>query len=439
MRIHDYEAAFGAADKTSKAMQKALEKWIELYYRHDADLDRDPCQRIGYTVVNKLVKAIFGEYNVKTEDPAARRILDKLNAVRKEAVQLALVEGECYIKPYVERDGFSFMKVPRSNVLVFSRDAQGEPLDVGMVEKSTWGKYYYTLLERRRVDEDGYLSITNQLFRSGNAQNLGVQVELREHPLYGELPRVFYFPKPMHNIGLVRMKTPMLNCVDGSQDGVSVYAAAVGLIENIDRNEAQMNGEFRRGQSRIVVSADMLRTDEWGAKTLADDLFVGLDEDPDNVGIHIFSPQLREQAYLARKQEYLRNVESVVGLQRGMLSDVNMEDRTATEITASAGDLNLTVMDFQEMWLRAVEKTVALCQTLAQIYHLEAIENTAVSIDWGNGVLYDEDKKWEQYQQMVDKGLLKPEIALGWRFNVPAKTPREQAAIRENWMPETNS
>ena len=58
MSIYDYEARFGASDKTTKAMKTAVEDWFDLYYLADSQQDRDPCQRIAYTVVNKLVKAV---------------------------------------------------------------------------------------------------------------------------------------------------------------------------------------------------------------------------------------------------------------------------------------------------------------------------------------------------------------------------------------------
>ena len=162
---------------------------------------------------------------------------------------------------------------------------------------------------------------------------------------------------------------------------------------------------------------------------------MGLDEDPEQVGITIFSPQLRESSFLARKQEYLRNVESVVGLRRGMLSDTNMEDRTATEITSSAGDFNLTVMEFQSMWEEALGKILAICKVLGGLYGLPAIRDTAVSVDWGNSTLYDEDKLWQDYRQMVLDGLLAPEVALGWRFGLPADSEAERQAIRQKYMP----
>lgn len=437
MNIYSFEGAFGTADKTTRAMKEAIAQWQRLYYQQEAGKSSDPCQRVAYTIVNKLVKTMFGEYAVKAEDPAAENVVRSLDRLKKEAVQTALVEGECYLKPCVAENGFEFVVVRRSNVLVFARDAAGMPVDIGTAERSSWGKYYYTLLERRTVDEEGYLTITNRLFQSNSAQNLGVQVDLSAHPAYRELPGVYRFEKPLGGIGLVRMKTPMLNCVDGSADGVAVYAAAAGLIENIDANEAQMNGEFRRGQSRIIASADMLRSDELGTRQVMDELFVGLDEDPENVGMTIFNPALREESYLARKQEYLRNVESIVGLQRGMLSDTNMQDRTATEISSSAGDFNLTVIHFQQMWQDCLQDTLKLCANLAELYTLTPIGDVRVSVDWGNGVLYDEEKKWAEYLQMVEEGLLRPEIALGWRFNLPAGTPAEREVIRKDWMPET--
>lgn len=433
MNLYDYQQAFGAADRTSRPMRKAVKDWFGLYYQQQPEQGSDPCQRVAYTVVNKLMKTVFSEYRVSSDHPFVRQVIDRLNEVKKEALQLALVGGECYIKPLPTRDGFRFTVMPRDNALIFARDARGEILDMGTVEKSTLGKFYYTLLERRTVDEKGYLTITNRLYRSYTDTQLGQEVALIEHPLYAELPQRYTYELPVGSVGLVRMRTPMVNCVDGSAEGVSVYAAAVGLIRNIDRNEALLSGEFERGQSRIVVSKDLLDSEQ----KLGHNLFVGLDDDPEHLGLTVFAPQLREQSFLARKQEYLRNVETVIGLQRGMLSDANMQDRTATEITASEAEHNLTVIHFQQMWQEALHKTVALCAVLGRLYGLPGAADSQVSVDWGNGVLYDEDKLWQTYREMVSDRLLRPEIALGWRFNLPVQTEEDLQAIRKKLMPST--
>lgn len=429
MDIYHCQEAFGASDKTTTAMVNAITQWYDLYYRDTAQNGEDPCQRIAYTVVSKLVRTVFAEYNVAAESKVTQRLLAALNEVREQAVAQALVGGECYVKPWLSENGFAFTVIPRNSILIFARDARGEPVDVGTMERSTLGNAYYTLLERRTVDEKGYLTIENRLYRSLNADSLGAPVLLRSHPTYRELADCYTYEQPVGSVGLVRLKTPMLNCVDGSPDGVSVYAAAVGLIRALDQNEYQLTGEFERGQSRVFVSTDLL-----DGKTLKDNLFIGLDEAADRVGITLFSPQLRSQAYMERKQEYLRNLESLIGIKRGLLCDANLDQRTATEISASQTEHALTVMDFQNMWQLAAEKCVALCDVLSALYGMEKTDG-AVRFDWGNGVLYDEEKRWEDYKQMVQLGLIAPEVALGWRFGMPAETAEERTAIRQRFMP----
>ena len=217
---------------------------------------------------------------------------------------------------------------------------------------------------------------------------------------YAQLQPEYTFTKPVGSIGMVRVKTPIVNCVDGSPDGVSIYAAAEGLIHNINRNEALLKGEFERGQSRIIASDDMLKKVD-GKKELHDNLFVGLDEDPEAVGITIFSPTLREQSFLARKQEYLR-------------------------------------ADLQKMWEKAIQDAVQLCGILGQMYKIAAahdVAEDAITFTWGNGVLYDEGKTYTELKEQVSMGLLQPERLVGWYHNVPCETLEERQYIRETYMP----
>lgn len=436
--VNDYQDIFRTKDITTPQMRKAIKEWSGLYFQREATETEDPCQQIAYTVVRKLTKTVFSEYEAKSEDVFTDDVLKALDRNSKKAVQAALIGGESKLKPVPTKDGFRFAVIPRHNILVFGRDANGNMTDIGTAETSADGTYYYTLLERRTVDADGYLTIRNYLCQSDTQGVLGRRVSLKSLPRYADLPEEYTFPNPIGSIGLVGVRTPIANCVDGSADAVSVYAAAVGLIHNIDRNEAQLNGEFARGESRIIVSDDMLEKTENG-KRLKDHVFVGLDEDQGAVGVTIFSPALRDQSFLARKQEYLRNVENVIGLKRGLLSEVEAAERTATEITSSAGEYNLTVIDFQRMWEDAVREAIRLCGILGQMYHVPGaheVKEDDYSILWGNGVLYDEEKTGKELLGQVQAGLLQPERYLGWYYNLPCDTPEERAKIRRDYMPE---
>lgn len=314
---------------------------------------------------------------------------------------------------------------------------------MGMVETLQRDGMYYSLLERRTLSGGGDLKVENRLYRSRDNSSLGVQVPLNTLEEYASL-RPEFILQNFHSLGLIHLKTPILNCVDGSHDGVSVYAAAAGLIHNINRNEKQLSDEFERGKSRIIASQELLTHDRQGRFQLEDDIFAGLDEDPAAIGLTIFSPELRQQSYLERKQEYLRNVETLIGFKRGILSEVEAVERTAREITSSEGDYNLAIQDFQQMWQEAVEEALGVCEALGKLYKLLQGETNFdpvkdLIIDWGDGVLFNRQQVWAEYERMVSMGLLKPEIALAWYFNLPYETPEELAAIRERYMPEMES
>lgn len=440
--IYSYSDAFRAADRTTPAMRTAIQDWFDLYFRREVTREEDPCQQIPYTIVRKLTKTVFCEYNASGQDEGTDRVLRSLDeATRQEAMQMALVGGECFLKPIpLPLEGrWQWTVIPRANLLIFARDAQGLATDIGTAEQTSRDNGYYTLLERRTVDDNGYLTIRNSLYHSLTAGAIGTPVPLNTLARYAALAPVYTYPVPIGSIGLVSLKLPIANCVDGSPDGVSVYAAAAGLIHCINRNEAQLNTEFANGESRVFVSDDLMRRNEDGTRSFSDHIFVGLDEGADRVGVTVFSPTLREESFLRRKQEYLRNVESVIGLKRGLLSEVEAQERTATEVTSSEGDYNLTVIDLQRMWEGAVREAMRLCSVLGQLYHMPCahdISDDAVTFDWGNGVLYDEDKTWADYLDMVARGLLKPEIALGWRFNMPVETETDLQRIRARFMPQ---
>ena len=435
----DIQSAFRAKDITSDAMRKAIGDWYDLYYLKERTEKEDPCQQIPFTIVRKLTKTTFSEYAATAKDDFTKGVLKALNKKKKSAMQKALIGGECLLKPVPIASGFRFGLVDRRNILVFGRDGDGQMTDIGTSEVTAKGQYYYTLLERRTVDANGYLTIRNSLYRSATSGTLGQQVGLKSLPEYAELPDEYTFTVPIGSIGLAALRSPVENCVDGSHDAVSVYAPAAGVIHNINENEAQMNGEFDRGESRIIVSSDMLKRDKSGRRTFADHVFTGLDEDSETIGINIFSPELREQSFLNRKQEYLRNVESIIGLKRGLLSEVEAADRTAKEITSSEGDYNLTIIDFQSMWEEAVREAARLCGIFGQLYHVPGaheVDPESVAIDWGNGVLYDDEAAWADKKDQVARGLLKPEIAVGWRYGMPYETEAQRNKIREKYMPD---
>ena len=446
------DEAFGGRDVASEEMQTAIKSWIAEYFNRTPDKESDPCQRLPYTIVHKLEKGMFAEYDSDLQDKDSAKgswmseNLTQLDLAKSTAMQWALIAGEAWLKPVpFQKDGRTFFRpqvIRRNQAVVMGRDPDGRLTSIGTSEQTSQGGSWYTLLVARTVDGRGFLTVRNKLYRSADASELGTPCELHSLSRYSELSESWVYPKPVGSVGLVPLRTPMANCVDGSLEAVSIYEPAMGLIHSINRNEAQLSREFELGQHRIMAPAEMLRTGDHGERKLDDQVFVGLQEfrAQGGIGLTAFSPTLRHESYEARKQSYLKSVENVIGMKRGLLSDVQEVEKTAYEIASTAGDYNLSLIDLQRVWFDAVREYLTLCDTLGRMYHY--CDDTSwnvreqLSISWGNGVLYDPDKNWSDILQMVQSEMLKPEIALAWKYDLPWETPKDLEAIREKYMPE---
>lgn len=433
------EQAFGKADVTSPRMQAAVREWLTLYFG-EPRREEDPSDRLAVLIVSKLCRTVFSEYESRVAGPRAAELapcLDRLNAVRARALQYALVGGECLLKPVPAGRGFDLVPIRRDCYVPLGRDSRGGLTAVGTMELMRQGRGGYALLERRTAGEEG-LTIETRLFElTGDA--LGRELPLAALPRTASLSPSLLLPG-VKGVGLATLRTPLLNCVDGGPDPVAVYAPAVELIHAVARLEHQLGRELENGASRVFASEDLLRQDPAGRRALEDDLFVGLPDDPANVGVTVYSPALRVEQYLARKQDLLRSCESLIGLKRGILSEVEDTERTATEVSSSSGDFSLTVRDFQLMWDAAARETMALCDALGRVYGLwrgDSFDPAAdLVVDWGDGVLFDRTRTWNEYTRMVSDGLLRPELALAWYFDLPHESEADLAAIRSRYLPD---
>ncbi len=450
----DIEIAFGQKDITSTEMRRAIKEWLCAYFERIPTKHSDPCQRMPYTITHKLQKAVFAEYDsdLKNKNTNKEQFLDKclknIDLEKEISLQWALNLGLAFLKPVpaIDDDGtyvFLAQLVRRDNIYIFARNAAGKITSLGTTEETAVNNMFYTLLERRDLDAFGYLTITNTLYASRDRDRLGTQTSLNELPQYENLAPKHTYPIPIYNVGLAKFCTKIANCIDGSKDAVSIYEPAMGLIHNVNRNEALINGEFEKAKHRIVAPADTLLTDNEGSKYLEDDVFIGLNDIRADMQMKAFSPALRYEPYHARKQSYLKDIESKIGFKRGLLADVTEVEKTKYEIASTAGDYSLTLTDIQHIWYDGLCEYLQLCDKFGQMFgYVDSGKwevSEELSVNWGNGVLYDKEQAWQDIVNDVAQGLLKPEIAVAWKYDLPWETMEDLTFVREKYMPEINS
>lgn len=443
-----FEDAFQAGDITSPEMLSAISDWFSLYFEDVPDKTQDPSQRVPYIVVDGLDKAAFGEYTYSVDEAtpngnAAKAALKNLEKIRARAFQQTLIGGEGFIKPIIKRGNFAFSYINRLSYIVLGRDDEGDITSIGtshVTPKSTpKGTMYYTLLERRTVDANGYLTVESKLFESNERNVPGRFVELNTLPEYESLQPSFTYPVPFDGLGLVPIKTPMSNCVDGSHDGVSVYAAAAQKIRTQYGHERRTEDEYELTDPHLVASIDLQRRDARGKMVdIPKYITPILDESSDEAGLTIWNPKPNQEELEARANQNMRDIENIIGLRRGVLSHVETDDRTATAVQTSSGRYALTIDHFQKMWADVVPEVIRVCGLLAAAYKLKGWNGSElpdVALDFGNGVLYDEETEFNRLNLLTAQGRLRDEYVLGWLFSMPTDSEEDLAAIREKYMP----
>lgn len=176
-----FRDAFGVEDITSEQMRRSFLKCYNMYYANEPDCNYDQAMAIPRVIVDGLEKPVFGEYEATVDEDTPKgkvvaRLLQNFEKERKEAFTHVMIGGEGFIKPIPRRDNFVFGFISRPNMVVLARDFEGAITSLGTsevtIKQEDRRKIYYTLLERRTVDDEGYLTIESRLYRTEDSQDI---------------------------------------------------------------------------------------------------------------------------------------------------------------------------------------------------------------------------------------------------------------------------
>ena len=184
-------------------MQAAIREWLNLYYGTQSPARTPPT---GWRCWWSASCAAPCLRSMKAGPPKPwPPSLQALDAVRVQAMQYALVGGECLLKPVLHGRGFDFVPIRRDCYAPLGRDAHGALTGVGTMEVLRHDGRGYLLLERRTAGADG-LTIETRLFElAGEA--LGREVPLATLPATAQLQPSLLLPG-VRGVGLAVLRTP---------------------------------------------------------------------------------------------------------------------------------------------------------------------------------------------------------------------------------------
>ena len=118
----------------------------------------------------------------------------------------------------------------------------------------------------------------------------------------------------------------------------------------------------------------------------------------------MFDPQFRD--YTTRLQELYRRLESEIGTSKGILSDVQTANATATEIKRSMYDTFTIVDDMRSNIEKAMDDFFYACNVLANAYNLSPQGEYELAFDWSYSLLEDTQQEFSQMMQAESKGIV---------------------------------
>ena len=196
------------------------------------------------------------------------------------------------------------------------------------------------------------------------------------------------------------------NKVDGSSCGVSIFESAKGRIRKADIQGARLDWEYDSGERAIHVDEKALK--HKGGRTylprLKKRLYKGLnlEDGKDKELYKEYSPEMRDEAFRRGLEEYKREIEFIVGLAYGDLSDAQEVEKTAAEVLTSKTRKYNRVSAIQEKLQTCLEDFVAALAFYSGTY----MSRPEFACKFNDSILTDEESERKQDRQDVSMGAM---------------------------------
>lgn len=386
--------------------------------------------RIESGICREFADAVLVEMETSIDNEKLNSIYQKCISDLNENLQDGIALGSFILKPL--GGGMSeFITADKFIPIRFGDN--GKPIDVGFLTvKRVGNSDYYTRFEHHYLI-NGSLTIETKCYHSQSEKDIGIPCSLESVDEWAQInPGPVTYPG-MNQMAFGYYRNPINNKVDNSKCGVSIFDSAKELIQKADIQAARLDWEYESGERAIHVDNRALKKDKSGKlrmPKLNKRLYRGLDieDGKDKELLKEYSPEMRDEAFSRGLEKYYRNIEFVVGLAYGDLSDTQYVDKTATEIkTAKARKYN-RITAIQGNLRECLEDFAA---GLA-FYNGMLRSGYEFSCKFNDSILTDEETERQQDRQDVAMGVMQL-----WEYRMKWYNEDEETA--KSRLPEQNT
>lgn len=390
----------------SDSMIDAINDWKQMM-NGQADWTTDYIEslRLEGGICREFADVVLTEMETSISVEKLDKIYQKTVVGLNENLQEGLGLGSFVLKP-IGPGQAEFVTADKFIPISFGDD--GKPTDIGFLTVKKVGENNYFTRFERHYFENGSLTITNKCYHSQSTSDIGQICSLEEVPEWARIN-----PGPVTYPGMQQMdfgyyRNPIKNRIDGSFCGVSIFHDARERIRKADIQGARLDWEYESGERAVHVDERALHHDKkngrWGMTKLNRRLYRGLniEDGKDKELLKEYSPEMRDEAYKRGLEEIKREIEFIVGLSYGDLSDVQEVEKTATEIKASKNRKYNRVSAIQNNLRDCLEDFAAGLAFYNGLY----TSGYEFDCKFNDSILTDEETERQQDRQDVSMGAM---------------------------------
>ena len=414
-------------NKVFKVPTETKQKEVEDNQRYAFEYERIDNINFNAIFSNKLANYVISDSNMNIEGENPRtELLNKTGQSMwkkaKKIVSMGFGYGGLVLIPYVKGNKLFYNLISQSRFTIDSTEGD-------LITGAT------VLAEKKEITTDlgktkTYVRWTNYRLENGRC--------VIEQKFTDETGSEVPTPSFWQNILLKQtidgvdralfgyIKSPINNRKTNDKYGVPITYGCEATINEIKETMKQLLEEFRLKRPFVGVDATLFN----GKNSLpTDGLYKSFDFGSEGEkNFEVFDPAFR--SYTERLQELYKRLEDEIGTSRGIISDMQTQNATATEIKRSMYDTFNIVDDMRSNVEKGLEDFFYACNVLANAYNLSPMGDYELSFDWSYSLLEDTQAEWNQLTLAESKGIVSKVEVRQWLK--PDETLEEsQKAIQE--------